>query len=53
MAQTSAPHPPQVAASPGLSPAGSIALGDQARAVFGQVMGLVALTLGLFGGEGD
>jgi FtsH-binding integral membrane protein len=36
-----------IAAYDGLSPAGSIALSrDEARAVFGQVMGLVALTLG-------
>jgi modulator of FtsH protease len=37
----------QTAAHPGLGPAGSTALSaDQARTVFGQVMGLVALTLG-------
>jgi FtsH-binding integral membrane protein len=37
----------QIAAHPGLSPAGSTAVTrDQARAVFGQVMGFVALTLG-------
>jgi modulator of FtsH protease len=37
----------EVAADPGLSPAGSVPLTrDQSRAVFGQVMGLVALTLG-------
>jgi modulator of FtsH protease len=37
----------QTAAYPGLSPAGSTPLSaDQARTVFGQVMGLVALTLG-------
>jgi modulator of FtsH protease len=37
----------QIAAHPGLGPAGSTAVTrDQARAVFGQVMGLVALTLG-------
>jgi FtsH-binding integral membrane protein len=37
----------QIAAHAGLSPAGSTAVTrDQARAVFGQVMGLVALTLG-------
>src|SRR3954470_9485353 len=37
----------QTAAYPGLSPAGTTPLSaDQARAVFGQVMGLVALTLG-------
>jgi modulator of FtsH protease len=37
----------EVAAYPGLSPAGSVPLTrDQSRAVFGQVMGLVALTLG-------
>ena len=35
------------AAHPGLSPAGSVPLSrDQSRAVFGQVMGYVALTLG-------
>jgi FtsH-binding integral membrane protein len=38
---------PQIAAYPGVAPAEPTALGrDQARAVFGQVMGLVALTLG-------
>jgi len=37
----------QIAGYGGLSPTGSIPLSrDQARAVFGQVMGLVALTLG-------
>jgi uncharacterized protein len=37
----------QIAAHPGLSPADSTAVTrDQARAVFGQVMGFVALTLG-------
>src|SRR3954451_16186351 len=37
----------QTAAYPGLSPAGTTPLSaDQARTVFGQVMGLVALTLG-------
>src|SRR4029450_9080209 len=37
----------QIAAHPGLGPADSTAVTrDQARAVFGQVMGLVALTLG-------
>ena len=37
----------EIAAYPGLSPAHQTALTrDQARAVFGQVMGLVALTLG-------
>jgi FtsH-binding integral membrane protein len=47
MAQTSAGQPPQTAPYPGVSPAPSKALsGDQTRAVFGQVMGLVALTLG-------
>jgi uncharacterized protein len=47
MAQPSAQQPPQITAYPGLSPAESTALGrDQARTVFGQVMGLVALTLG-------
>ena len=38
---------PQIAAYPGVSSAGSVPLSrDQSRAVFGQVMGLVALTLG-------
>jgi hypothetical protein len=47
MAQPSARQPPQITAYPGLSSAESTALGrDQARTVFGQVMGLVALTLG-------
>jgi FtsH-binding integral membrane protein len=47
MAQPSAQQPPQITAYPGLSPAESTALGgDRARTVFGQVMGLVALTLG-------
>ena len=47
MAQPSAQQTAQITAYPGLSPAGSTALSrDQARAVFGQVMGLVALTLG-------
>ena len=37
----------QLAAHPGVGPAGSTAVTrDQARAVFGQVMGFVALTLG-------
>jgi modulator of FtsH protease len=45
MAQSS--QTPEIAAQPGLSPASPAALSrDQARAVFGQVMGLVALTLG-------
>jgi hypothetical protein len=40
MAQPSAQQPPQITAYPGLSPAESTALGrDQARTVFGQVMG--------------
>ena len=44
MAQASAQPPPQLGAYPG---AGSAPLSrDQARAVFGQVMGLVAVTLG-------
>ena len=44
MAESSSP---QVAAHPGLSPADATAVTrDDARAVFGQVMGLVALTLG-------
>ena len=38
---------PQIAAYRGVSPAGSVPLSrDESRAVFGQVMGLVALTLG-------
>jgi hypothetical protein len=41
------PPDQQIAAHPGLSPADSTAVTrDQVRAVFGQVMGLVALTLG-------
>jgi modulator of FtsH protease len=44
MAQASAQPPPQLGAYP---EAGAAPLGrDQARAVFGQVMGLVAVTLG-------
>jgi modulator of FtsH protease len=48
MAQpTSDQHSPEFAAYPGLSPAGSTAVGrDQVRTVFGQVMGLVAATVG-------
>jgi FtsH-binding integral membrane protein len=47
VAQTSDQPSPQIAAFPRPAPAGSTALSrDQARAVFGQVMGLVALTLG-------
>jgi FtsH-binding integral membrane protein len=37
---------PQIAAHPSLSPADLAVTRDQARVVFGQVMGLVALTLG-------
>jgi hypothetical protein len=40
-------QPPQPAVHPRLSPVASTPLGrDQVRTVFGQVMGLVALTLG-------
>ncbi len=40
-------QPPRIAAYPGLSPAGSRAFGrDHVRSVFGQVMGLVAATVG-------
>jgi hypothetical protein len=47
MAQISEPQPPQIATYPGPSPVGSTTLSrDQVRTVFGQVMGLVALTLG-------
>jgi FtsH-binding integral membrane protein len=47
MAQTPDQQPLQLGASQGVSAVGSTPLSrDQARAVFGQVMGLVALTLG-------
>ena len=47
MAQTSAQQPPQTVAYRRLSLPGSTPLSrDEARAVFGQTMGLVALTLG-------
>jgi modulator of FtsH protease len=47
MAQPADQQAPEVAAYGGLASAGSVPLTrDQARAVFGQVMGLVALTLG-------
>jgi uncharacterized protein len=47
MDRTSDRQPLQLAASSGVSAVGSTPLSrDQARAVFGQVMGLVALTLG-------
>jgi len=43
---TSDQHSPELAAYPGMSPAGSTAVGrDQVRTVFGQVMGLVAATV--------
>jgi hypothetical protein len=46
MVQRFAGQPPEIAAG-GLSPAGAPPFSrDQARTVFGQVMGLVALTLG-------
>jgi hypothetical protein len=45
MAQRSAQQPPPITAYPGPSPAKWTALGrDQARTMFGEVMGLVALT---------
>ena len=47
MARTSDQQPLQLGASSGVSAVGSTPLSrDQARAVFGQVMGLVAMTLG-------
>jgi FtsH-binding integral membrane protein len=49
MPQTTAGQQPRIARRLGLSPAGSRPLDrDEARAVFGQVMGLVALTVGCF-----
>jgi len=49
MAQFADQQAPEIAAYRGRSAAGSAALGrDQVRAVFGQVMGLVALTVGCF-----
>ena len=46
MAQSSGPQPSQVAAYPGATVGSRPLEGDQARTVFGQVMGLVAVTLG-------
>jgi FtsH-binding integral membrane protein len=46
MAQPSGPHSSQLAAYPGVTVGAKPLEGDQARAVFGQVMGLVAVTLG-------